>query len=85
MFFLKHWSDMTFSLNDVMYICGIVTSFIILKYRVAALENKLKEIILKQDDFRKVIYKKLEENNQSMHNIEISIEKLRSELLSKIK
>lgn len=85
MLLLDHWSDMTFTLNDVIYICGIVASFIILKYRVSTLENKLKEIILKQDDFRKVIYNKLEENNKSMHNIEMSIEKLRSELLSKIK
>ena len=76
---------MTFTLNDVIYISCIIASFIILKYRVSALETKIKEIVLKQDDFRKIIYSKLDENNKSMHKIEISIEKLRSELLGKIK
>lgn len=85
MLLLTHWSDMAFSINDIIYICSIVATFAILRYRVAALESKLKEIVSKQDDFRKIIYSKLEENNQAMHNIELSIERLRSELLDKIK
>lgn len=85
MLFMDHWTDMTFTLNDVIYICSIVASFAILRYRVSYLEARLKEIILKQDDFRKKIYEKLEANNKFMYEIKLSIEKLRSELLSKIK
>lgn len=85
MLLLEHWSDMTFTLNDVVYFCSIVATYAILRYRVLALESRTNEIISKQDDFRKKIYEKLEANNKFMFEIKLSIEKLRSELLSKIK
>ena len=83
MLLLEHWSDMTFTLNDVVYICSIVATYDILRYSVLALESRTNEIISKQDDFRKKIYEKLKANHNVSLVIKLSIYKISRELLSK--
>lgn len=90
MIFLDHSElvNMTFHIKDVIILLSVLIpagiAIALIKYRLNLLEKRVDDVIKKQDDFRKVIYGKLEENNKSMHEIQLSIEKLRSEILLKL-
>lgn len=88
MFFLEHLTDLTFHLKDIVVILSVlipaIIAFSLIKYRLNVVEKRIDDIMKKQDDFRKTIYSKLEESNKSIHEIQLSIERLRSEILQKI-
>lgn len=90
MIFLEHSQlvEMTFHIKDVILLLSVLIPagivFALIKYRLNLIEKRVDEIIKKQDDFRKIIYSKLEDNNKSIHEIQLSIERLRSEILQKL-
>ncbi len=88
MVFLADITNMTFTLKDLIMLLGILIPFVVgvayLKWKQNHMETRLNKQEEKHDGFKSHIYNKLDESNNTLHNIELSMEKMKTEFLQTI-
>ncbi len=77
--------QLAFDLKDLIIIGSVLIPAILavayMKWKQTVLEVRMKEIEANQNDFKKHIYQKLDENSNNLHKIELSIANMKTEFL----